>query len=164
MKLTKRAKKIMLITLTMLLAVVLGAGYFFYQQYIHPIETYKEERLQKFINYENSFNEKPNISDAFRLIDWYFNDKKDNEKAIYFGNECIRLGVEKTPAGFLVNYQLSVIHKANNNYMLSKEHLLKALKLDKNNRIIKNEWIKEDGLCDILSPEEMAGLSDDSNE
>lgn len=168
MKMTKKTVKIISLVLITLFIGLSGGAYYFYKTYkthIRMSVAYQEKREQRYIDYEKSFNKQPNISDAFRLIDWYYNQKKNFEKAIFYGNECIRLGVEEIeiPAAFLVNYQLSVIHKANNNFELSKKHLLRALELDDQNRIIKNDWIKKEGLETVLSQEELSNIYELSN-
>ena len=115
---------------------------------------YKERRENKFSETEKSFSKNPNIKDAAILLDFY-HGKRNYEKALYFGKECIRLGVNDSPIGYLVHYQLASINKKIGDIDLARTHLKTALRLDKDQLITKNNWIKKDNLADLFSKEEI---------
>ena len=115
---------------------------------------HKERRENKFSETEKSFSKNPNIKDAAILLDFY-HGKHNYEKALYFGKECIRLGVNDSPIGYLVHYQLASINKKIGDIDLARTHLKTALRLDKDQLITKNNWIKKDNLADLFSKEEI---------
>ncbi|MCP3931173.1 MAG: hypothetical protein GY705_18980 [Bacteroidetes bacterium] len=95
------------------------------------------------------------------LIDWYYIERKDSEKAIFFGNECLRLGVNETPVGYLVNFWIADIYQSTGELILAEKHLRDAIRLDKDKIILKNKWIDQSGLGHILSSDEIDSLTQD---
>ena len=85
----------------------------------------------------------------------FYNGKMDYKKALYFGNEAIKLGINDSPIGYLINYQLAAINKKIGDIDLARNHLKTALRLDKGQLITKNNWINRDNLADLFSKEEI---------
>jgi len=161
MKFSKKTKIILLSAAFVFLSFAGWIGFNAYNYHFKIIWKHKEERAQRFNSIEKSFNRSPNISDAMQLVDWYYNDKKDIPKALYFGNECIRLGVNETPAGYLANFWLADIYQNTGNKTLARKHLRVAIRLDKEKIILENNWIDNGVLKGVFSAEEIKSLAQD---
>lgn len=159
MKFSKKTK-IILISASFVCLLVIG----WFGSVAHSTWKYKKEfaekRAQKFENIEKSFNEAPNILDGMKLIDWYNNEKKDTAKAIYYSNECIRLGVNETCVGYLANYWLADIYQKTGDETSAKKYLRTALQLDEEKIILEHNWIDQSNLKGVLSQEEIESLAD----
>lgn len=158
MKISKKAKNILFVIIIISFCFSCWVGYFIYNYHYKIIWQYQNERSEQFNRIEDSFNNNPNISDAMALIDWYYNEKEDTSKALFFSNECIRLGVNKTPVGYLVNFWVADIYKSTGSETLARKHLREAIRLDKDKIILKNNWIDKAGLEHVLSAEEINSL------
>ena len=125
-----------------------------YQTHYKIIWKHQEKREKEYKEIEKSFNKNPNIRDAGILMDFYHGER-NYDKALYFGKQCIKLGVNDTPIGFSVHYQLASIYKETGNNDIARKHLKTALRLDKDQRILENNWIIRDKLTNLLSEEEL---------
>ena len=158
MPLSKNKKLILsFLILSLFLLIGLG-GYLHYQTHYKIISKHQEKREKEYNEIEESFIKNPNIRDAGILMDFYHGER-NYEKALYFGKQCIKLGANDTPIGFSVHYQLASIYKEIGNIDIARKHLKAALRLDKGQRIIKNNWIIRDKLTDLLSEEELEAIT-----
>lgn len=99
---------------------------------------------------KEQFNKNPNIDDCFFIVSRSIGIKQ-YEDTIDYGRKCIDLGINNTPGGFLVNFWMAVSFKELEKYELAKKHLYISLKLDKEDRILKNKWIEKMNLVDIYN-------------
>ncbi len=149
---TKKTKKyIKYLCLSLFLLLIIAASTVVFYRFkeakmVHNRTIGKEEIKKR----EAAFSKKPTISDAMFLIDRYY-FLKDYDKALFYGKACVDLGVNDTPKGVVVNFQLAVIYKEMNKYDLASTHLKKALELDRNNIIQNNKWIENYGMQDVLN-------------
>ena len=153
MPISKRTKIIFSLFSLSFLFLVGWGGYFYYQNHYKIIWKHQEKREREFREIEQSFTKSPTIKDAGILMDFY-HGQGNYKKALYFGNECIKLGVNETPIGFSIHYQLALIYKEIGDIDLSRKHLKTALRLDKDRQIFKYNWISRDNLT-VLSKEEI---------
>ena len=152
-------KKLILSFLTFSLFFLVGlGGYLHYQTHYKIIWKHQEQREKEYSEIEESFIKNPNIRDAGILMDFYHGEK-NYEKALYFGKQCIKLGADDTPIAFSVHYQLASIYKEIGNIDIARKHLKDALRLDKDKRIIKNNWLVRDKLTDLLSEDELKTIT-----
>jgi hypothetical protein len=154
MRISKKVKLILLFFSLSLLFLAGWGGNFYYQNHYKIIWEHQEKREEKFSEIEKSFSKNPTVKNAGILMGFYFG-QRNYKKALYFGNECIKLGGNVTPIGFSIHYQLALINKEIGDIDLSRKHLKTALRLDKDRRIFKYNWINRDNLTDILSQEEL---------
>jgi tetratricopeptide (TPR) repeat protein len=155
MKFSKKTKTIFISVAVVFLGFAAWVAYNAYTCHYKIIWEHQKERDEKFSSIERSFNNNPNIHDAGILIDWYYNEKKDATKSLFYANECIRLGVNDTPVGYLVNYSAAAIYQSIGNKTLARKHLRMAIRLDKDKIILKNNWIENGILNGVLSVEEI---------
>ena len=160
MPISKTTKIIFSFFLLSLLFLVGWGGYYYYQNHYKIIWKHQEKREKEFREIEQSFTKNPSIKNAAILMDFY-HGKSNYEKALHFGNEAIKLGVNDSPIGYLINYQLASIYKELGDIDLARRHLKSALSLDKDQRIFKNNWIDRDKLTDLLSIEELGSYIKD---
>lgn len=154
MRISKKTKIILSFFSLSLLFLVGWGGYFYYQTHYKIIWEHQEKREKEFSKIEQSFKKNPTIKNAGILMD-YYHGKRNYEKALFFGNESIKLGVNDSPIGYLINYQLASIHKEVGDIDLARRHLKTALNLDKDQRIVSNNWMDRDNLANLLSKEEL---------
>ena len=88
------------------------------------------------------FEMEPNIDDCYFIVSRSVGLKK-YVQTIYYGKKCICLGIDETPGGMLVHFWMAVSFYRLGDIELSKHHLSMALKLDKEDKIMKNKWIEK---------------------
>ncbi|HES59256.1 MAG TPA: hypothetical protein ENO18_02400, partial [Caldithrix sp.] len=129
----KKHFKLIIICTAVVLASVIAITTYLYKDTFRELNRITSERKLKkdneILQMQLSFQKKPNVEDSGILMAEYFN-KKDFEKALYYGNKCIELGVNDTRAGFWVNYVMAKIYKETNQYDLANKYLNIAIALD----------------------------------
>jgi len=103
----------------------------------------------------NRFEMEPNIDDCYFIVSRSIGLKK-YVQTIYYGKKCICLGIDETPGGMLVHFWMAVSFYELGDIELSKYHLSMALKLDKEDKIMKNKWIEKMGMESVY--EKLQGI------
>ena len=101
---------------------------------------------------KNRFDSRPDIDDCYFIVSRSIGMKK-YDQTIHYGNKCINLGINESPGGYLVNFWVAVSYERVGKTELAKEHLSVALMLDKENRILQNNWIEKMGMVNIQKNE-----------
>ncbi|MDY6839803.1 MAG: hypothetical protein SWH78_17735 [Thermodesulfobacteriota bacterium] len=98
--------------------------------------------------YEEDFSKKPTLKKAVRLMEIYAHRDpiKNYDKAIYYGKTCIDLGCDTTSSGMFVNLWMAAVYHEMKDDRKACQYLRKALLLDKENRIEKYDYYKQEGL------------------
>ena len=107
-------------------------------------------QLEELEGRKDQFDANPNIDDCFFIVSRSIGIKEYND-TIDYGKKCIDLGINNTPGGFLVYFWMAISFKELEKTELAKQHLSIALKLDKENRILNNNWIEKMKLVDIYN-------------
>lgn len=94
------------------------------------------------------FDSRPNMDDCYFIVSRSIGMKK-YDQTIHYGNKCIKLGINESPAGYLVNFWIAVSYERIGKTELAKKHLSVALILDKENRILKNNWLEKMDMVNI---------------
>jgi len=144
----KKKNKVIISILSILLFAVLAVGLYGWHNHRSAVKSANRESNEKYIKIEKSFKNSPNIDDALKLIDRYFY-LEDYNKALFYANECIRLGVNQTPMGYLVNFQMAILYDKIGQQQKAKIHLNKAIELDRHGLIMKNNWIEKEDLAHL---------------
>lgn len=129
--------------------LVTVAAILIYLHHYSIISSHEGERNSRYQKIELSFKKNPNIRDGAQLIEYYFG-REDLQKALFYANACIDLGVNNTPVGYNVNFNIAQIYHRLNNMEMATKHLKTALELDKEGVIIGNNWLKKAGMQELL--------------
>jgi len=99
---------------------------------------------------EDKFRNNPNLLDCLVLLDTYYWELRQYEKALYYGEYCIRLNVEGTRRGWYVHMLLADIYrKDNKNLEKACYHIRLGLEEAKRDNIDENH-IKELKLQNLI--------------
>ncbi|MCP3875215.1 MAG: hypothetical protein GY699_18930 [Desulfobacteraceae bacterium] len=126
----KNSKKHTLITaLISFIVVIIAAGCFIiYEYYYKDIWKYAALREERHKKIECSYNENPNLNDAFDLLDYYMG-KENYDKALLYGKACFDLGAKDETINGKINFFLARIYHQKHKEGLAREHLLVAIKM-----------------------------------
>jgi len=98
---------------------------------------------------EERFRNNPNLMDCVILLENYYWDLHEYGKALYYGEYCLRLGVDNTPRAWHVHILLADIYAKNKNWEKACYHFDLALKEAKVNKIPESQF-KEFEIQDLV--------------
>lgn len=132
-----------------ILVIILYGEYILYKMDQEEI-TFQTSQIKE---YETKFKNNPNPGAAYVLVGLYYHNIKavnDNDKALYYAKECIKLGGEKNKyARVEVNFVIACIYNEKKEKNLARYYLKRAVDLDKDDLIGKDNAIDKYGLQDI---------------
>lgn len=130
-------------------------GYFVLYRYHYKIIWDHGKKIKEKIEIvEKSYANKPNLGDAYYLLDVYIGIE-NYDKALYYGKACLEHGADDEMFDGKINFFLARSYYEKNQKELARRHLLAAIKLSKIDDEKKIEQIKTYGLSDI-APEGFA--------
>ncbi len=124
--------------------IVYWVGYGMYQG--KKIRYMNEIRVQQ---REERFRNNPNLLDCLVLLDNYYWDFQQQEKALYYGEYCIKLGVDDTRRSWYVHMILAKIYAKNRNLEKACYHIGVALKAAERDKVPESH-IKELRIQDLI--------------
>jgi hypothetical protein len=121
-----KIKKRIIIIIILLIVLALGifAGDVIYEAY-----RVRQMIIDDVHEREAAFHQKPDLLHALVLMDKYFWDFKQYEKANYYADYCIKLDVEKTNRGWYVHMVKADIASRNKDIKQACDNLQLALQL-----------------------------------
>jgi hypothetical protein len=108
---------------------------------------------------EDKFKNNPNLLDCLVLLNNYYWDFRQYEKALYYGERCIKLDVDSTRRGWYVHMILADIHaKRNKNMEEACYHIRLGLEKAKRDNIPERniDELKIQDLIDTCKANEKA--------
>lgn len=146
-----KKRKILYIIIGILTALLCSGYFIFVRPYFDEISTMQKEFLgiSDIEKKESAFKKKPTKQLAMKLMDSYLHvtSIKDEQKAIYYGQKAIELGVNDSTYGYLVNLWLSSIYLAKDRSKFCY-YFNKALLLDKEGKILRYKYHTQEGIDD----------------
>jgi len=124
--------------------IVCWIGYGIYQG--KKIRHMNEIRVQQ---REEKFKNNPNLLDCLVLLNNYYWDFQQYEKALYYGDYCIALGVDDTRRGWYVHMLLADIYARNKSLEKACYHINFALRVAEHNKIPESH-IEELGMQNLI--------------
>jgi tetratricopeptide (TPR) repeat protein len=143
----KKLIRVVVVSGFALFLFIVGYHYVYENNY-KIILSHRDDRIKRHELVEKSYKKKPNLSDAFDLMDYYIGNE-DFDKALYYSKACLELGANDELLDGKINFFLARIYYAKNQKDLAKNYLLTAIELSKRDKPEKIELIKKYGLADI---------------
>ena len=121
--------------------------------YIH-FGIHWEKKIRKQNKYytqrrEKSFYDHPNLLDCLVLLDRYYWWSQENDKALYYGEYCTKLGVDKTRRGCYVHMVLADIYAKKKDMEKACYNINVALMEAERDKISESE-IKQLGMQSLI--------------
>ncbi len=141
-------KRHILVTTLLITLILISSLFFYWSKFKSAVDTANKNAVD-YPKIEEAFLAKPNIDDGIILIERHY-FKENYGEALFYAKKCIHMGVNQTPFGYLVNFQMAVIYNKIGNTKLATSHLKTAIKLDSKEIILKSDWIKRENLSHLL--------------
>ena len=123
------SKKQFLISVSLCFVIIsLSVSYVVYEYYYKDIWQYAAKRKERHRKIEKLYKEKPSLSEAFDLLDYYMGEK-NYDKALVYAKECLTLGAKDELISGKINFFLARIYHQKHQDNLAREHLLVAAKM-----------------------------------
>ena len=105
---------------------------------------------EKLPELEARFNNSPKLEDCGNLIEGFYL-RNEFRKAIGYAEKCLDLEQASGTIDWFLHFHLADLYNKVNELDLSKHHLIRALELDEENRILKYGYIEKSNLEKIYT-------------
>lgn len=152
-----RNKIVLVSSLLILGAVGSYFGYRYYQE-LDAATVYVQEKANEASELEklnDSLLRRPTLDACVQLLGRYVfvaisgTSTAQLDKAIDVGNQCVQLGANEAPQGWLVNFWLARLFYRKGETELAKKYLSAATALDKNGIIARDNMVEVAGMASL---------------
>lgn len=144
--LNSRARRVVIffvLFILMIVAIFIGYGIYVEKKSHLIFETIVSQKVE-------AFKRKPNLVECLALMDYYYWDFQEYEKAVYYANYCIKLNVNNTRRGWYVHMIIADIASKKRQMKQACYHIKYAMQLAEYHKI-PSDKIKVFKLQDLLN-------------